>query len=341
MVKVGLIGLGFMGYTHYQIHKANKKVKFVALADSNKAKLKGDWSTVGGNLGSMKRENEDLTGVATYADPMDLINDPNVDMVDICLPTDLHVKYALAAIKAGKHVFLEKPMSRTAKEGEKLAKAAAKAKTAFMVGHCIRFWPEYEYAYQLVKSGKLGAIREVFLRRVAQPPMGHRGWFMDGKRSGGAALDLHIHDVDFALYLMGMPKKVWAWGDKGPSGAIDVVHAGWEYAKGAHVTIHGGWAYHTPFEFNMEFYIRCEKGTIAYDMSSKDNNPLKVYLGKKKIEPKMAEGTGWGRELAYFVDCIEKGKKPSVITAASSLESVQMVETELASIKSGKAIACK
>lgn len=341
MVKVGVIGLGFMGYTHYQIYKKHPNAKIVAIADYNPKKLEGDWSSVGGNLGGMDRPKEDLTGIKTYQNPLDLINDPNVDMVDICMPTDLHAQLAVAALKAGKHVFLEKPMARTSKQAAEIAKAAGKSKKYFMVGHCIRFWPEYQVTYDLIKSGKYGKVRELFLRRVANPPLyADQNWFMKEKRSGGGMLDLHIHDVDFALYLLGKPKRVWAWGGKGPSGGIDVVHAGFEYSGGTHVNIVGGWAYHAPFPFNMEFCVRCEKATFLYDMAT--GKPLTIYTADgKDIVPKLPAGTGWDRELDYFIKCIEKKTKPAVVTAKSSLESVQMVELEMASITAGKALAPK
>lgn len=339
MVKVGVCGLGFMGYTHYQIYKKHPKAKIVAIADYNPKKLEGDWSSVGGNLGSMNRDKEDLTGIKTYANPYDLIADPNVDLVDICMPTDKHAEFALAALKAGKHVFLEKPMARTAKQAADIAKAAAKSKKYFMVGHCIRFWPEYQVTYDLIKSGKYGKVREVFLRRVANPPLyADKNWFMNEKRSGGGMLDLHIHDVDFALYLLGRPKRVWAWGGKGPSGGIDVVHAGYEYPSGIHCNIVGGWAYHAPFPFNMEFCIRTEKATFLYDMGT--GKPLTIYTAAgKEIVPDLPAGSGWERELDYFLNCIETKTKPSIVTAKSSMESVQFIELEMESIKKGKAVS--
>jgi predicted dehydrogenase len=340
MVKVGLAGIGFMGLTHYNAHAENPKVEFVAIADYDKAKLAGDWSKIGGNLGDGQGCKRDLSGIKTYEKYMDMINDPDIDMIDICMPTDLHAEVAIAALKAGKHVFLEKPMARDSKQAKAIADAAAKAKGYFMVGHCIRFWPEYEVAYNMIKSKKYGKVREVFLRRVGtQPTYADKNWFMNGKRSGGGSLDLHIHDVDFALYLCGMPDKVSAWGEKGPSKEIDIVHASYEYDKGPHVNIVGGWSYHTPFPFNMEFCIRTDKATFVYDMAS--GKPFAVYTDGKEIIPDLPAGTGWSRELEYFIDCIESKKKPKVITAASSLETVKMVEAELKSIEKGKAVTIK
>lgn len=338
MIKVGIIGLGFMGHTHYQIYKQHKDATIVAIADHRESRLRGEWWDIGGNIGDMERKREDLSGINTYKDPYDLINDPNVELVDICMPTDLHKDLAIAALKAGKHVFLEKPMARTAEEAKELLNVANRAKTFFMVGHCIRFWPEYEVTYKLIKSGKYGKVKEVFLRRVANPPtFADQNWFMKGKRSGGAILDLHIHDVDYILYLLGKPKKIWAWGDKGPSGMIDVVYSSYEYPNNVHASIIGGWVYHAPFPFNMEFCIRTEKATFVYDMLS--GSPLKIYTDRKKeLIPKLPEGTGWSREIDYFLKCIKSKKKPEIVTARSSYESIVMVEKELESIQTKKAV---
>lgn len=338
MVKVGLIGIGFMGHTHYQIYKKHRQAKIVALADYNQAKLEGDWSTIGGNLGDMNRQREDLSGINTYRDAYKLIADPDVDLVDICLPTDLHHDVAVAALEAGKHVFCEKPIARTSKDAANMVRTASRAKGYFMVGHCIRFWPEYQVTYDLIKSGKYGRVEEVFLRRVATPPLyADKNWFMQGKRSGGAILDLQIHDVDYLLHLCGRPKRVCAWGTKGPSGAIDNIHAGFEYPRNVRASIIAGWGYHGSFPFNMEFCIRCEKATFQYDMVS--GTPLTVYTDKgKELKPKLPAGTGWDRELDYLIRCIQKKRKPAVVTATSSLEAIKLVEAELKSVKTGKPV---
>jgi len=338
MVKVGLIGIGFMGYSHYQIYKKHPRAKIVAIADHHPCKLEGKWGAIGGNLGDMTREQEDLTGINAYRDPLKLIDDPDVELVDICLPTDKHHDVAVAALKAGKHVFCEKPVARTSQQAANIARTAARAKGYFMVGHCIRFWPEYQVTYDMIKSGKYGPVQEIFLRRVANPPLtGDKNWFMNSKRSGGAILDLQIHDVDFLLYLCGKPKRVRAWGDKGPSKGYDIIHAAFEYPRNVHATIVAGWGYQHPFPFDMSFCIRCEKATFDYDMKC---GPLRVYAGKDKpIEPRLPAGSGWDRELDYFIKCVEKKTPPTVVTASSSLESIRLVEAELESIATGKAVS--
>ena len=329
MVKVGIIGLGFMGRMHYEVYKKHLGARVVAIADYRKARRNGNWQDVGGNIANKSRKGENLTGISTYAKPEALLADPQVEMVDICLPTDLHAQVAIAALQAGKHVLLEKPMTLNSRQGQAIVKEAARAKKYFMVAHCIRFWPEYQVARELVRSRKYGRVKEAFFRRVVSPPTyGDKNWYFDSARSGAAQLDLHIHDVDYMLYLLGKPTSLYAWGSKGPSGGIDTVHCLYRYPAGVNVTIVGGWSYHGTFPFNMEFCIRCSKATMVYNLA--DGKSLTVYTHNgQEIKPPLPEGDGYSREIDYFLACIEQKVRPKIVTASSSLQTIKMIEREL------------
>ena len=158
-VKIGIVGFGFMGTTHWGVYKGIKGAKVVALADVDPAKRRGDISKVVGNIGGGDNSKPvDLSGVKVYKDAMDLIADPDVDVVDICVPTAMHMTYAMAALKSGKHVFCEKPLCRTEAELRALVAQAKRAKGFFNVGLCVRAWPEYRAAYEYFKSGKAGKM---------------------------------------------------------------------------------------------------------------------------------------------------------------------------------------
>ena len=211
----------------------------------------------------------DLSGIATTTDFEALIDDPEVELIDICLRTDLHRAVAERALASGKHVLLEKPMALDSVEGLAIKTAADGGGGFFMVAHCIRFWPQYCYLREIVQQELYGKVREAFFRRMSGPPIyGEQNWFMSPAVSGGALLDFHIHDVDFALDLMGIPESVRAWGDNCLTGGIDAIHAAFQYPNGAQATLIGGWAYHGKFPFNMEFIVRCEKATIDFNFRS-------------------------------------------------------------------------
>jgi len=341
MVKVGLVGVGFMGHMHYNIYKQHAGARLVALCDHQRKRREGRWEDIAGNIGEGSAAAEDLRGINTYADPQDLIADPQVELVDICLPTDLHSDVAISALQAGKHVFVEKPMARSVKQGQAILKAAEKAKGYLMVGHCIRFWPEYQVAYDLIRSKKYGRVKEAFFRRVSSTPRwSDKNWLLNNTRSGGSQWDLHIHDVDYMLYLLGMPASVYATGQKGPSKGIDSVQAVYNYPGRLTATVLADWSYQGDFPFNMEFCIRCDKATLAYSMQS--GQPLTVYTDDgKQLQPQLPTGGGYEREIDYFLNCIEQKKKPRIVTAKSSLETLRVLDRELKSIETGRIVKLK
>ncbi|MCG3178454.1 MAG: Inositol 2-dehydrogenase/D-chiro-inositol 3-dehydrogenase [Phycisphaerae bacterium] len=330
MVRVGIVGLGFMGTAHFGYYSANPKARIVALCDRIQARREGDFSGVGGNLSASGGKGVDLSKIASYAKPEQLIADPNVDLVDICLPTDLHAKYAVLALKAGKHVINEKPMALTVADCDKVAAVAARAKGAYMVAQCIRFWPQYAVARQIVASGRLGPLKTIFLERLAPTPRySTQQWLLNAKRSGGAAFDLHVHDVDYANYLAGVPTHVSAVGYKGESGGFDHVTATLVYPKGVVATVRGGWTYPDKWSFEMAFTIECAKGTIHWRMTS--GQPMTVITNNKVETPKVASSDGWAEELKYLVNCIEKKQKPTVVTARTSRDAIRTVVAEVRS----------
>jgi predicted dehydrogenase len=326
-----------MGCTHYQVYKKHPLAKVRAVCDRSEARRQGKWQDVWGNISTGKSESEDLDGAAGYETIDELIADSNVELVDICLQTNLHFQTAKKALMAGKHVLVEKPMALNVDEAKELARLSERSGGMFMTAHCIRFWPAYSKAFELIHSGKMGEIKEGFFRRITTPPrFCSNSWSMDSKKSGGALYDLHIHDVDYVLGLMGMPEKVRAWGTSICTNGIDTVHASFDYASDCRVTIIGGWGYSSPMPFNMEFTICCEEGTLAYNMAAGEK--LIVYTKNKVIEPELPEGNGYEREIGYFLECIARNKKPEIVTAQSSLDTMRVIAMEERSIETGAAV---
>ncbi|NOZ20109.1 MAG: Gfo/Idh/MocA family oxidoreductase, partial [Planctomycetes bacterium] len=232
-LRVGLMGFGFMGKAHAACYCGSKKGDIVAIWDASpklldpKAKAEGNLPT--GDL------TLDWKTLRTYTekDAKKFFADPDVDMVDICLPTPMHMKFVRAAARAGKHILSEKPICLSSKEAEKTLDIVRKAGVKWMVAQCIRFWPEYDFLKKIVDSKKLGKLITLSLRRVAATPgWGQKNWILKGKLSGGALFDLSVHDTDFAYYLLGMPKAVRAAGRKDlVTGAYDVIYAQLIYDK--------------------------------------------------------------------------------------------------------------
>ena len=336
-VRVGIIGLGFMGTTHLGIYRANPKAELVAVADINPAKLKGDISSVVGNIGGGDNSKPlDLHGVKTYSDPLALIRDANVDLVDICVPTFLHRELALAALNAGKNVLLEKPIARNVQEAQDIVAAAKRSGKCFSVGMCVRAWPEYRFAREYFRSGKAGKLASANFRRLSPNIDGNgwENWFMKGELSGGALLDLHLHDADQVRYFFGRPKAVTAFGAKGvrSDNAVDHVVASYDFGDGSLVVAEGGWAAAKTVPFEMSFQIVCSKATIKFDA-----NGLKIHREDGVVEsPELNVGslpTGWHIEIDHMLDRVLAGGGPDRHAALDEhVDSLKIVEAEQRSV---------
>jgi predicted dehydrogenase len=341
-VKIGIIGLGFMGTTHFDIYRANDKAEVVAIADSNAAKQQGDISSVVANIGGGTNDTVDLSGVSVYADGLDLINDPAVELVDICVPLHLHKQFALAALKAGKHVLCEKPLARNSDDAAEIVAAAKASDKFFSVGMCVRYWPEYRYVYEQYKAGKYGKMRNAFFKRFSPTVSGNgwQDWFSDEERSGGALLEMHLHDTDQILYFFGRPKSVNTTGCKGfrSKESWDHVFSSYEFEDGSMVVSEGGWtaAKGTPFE--MSFQLICDNATVIFNHAG-----LNVYYEDGTTEtPDLSaykQPTGWHEELNYFVESIAYGKQPDKYISLDELvDGICIVEAERKSVESKKSV---
>ncbi|WCJ58832.1 Gfo/Idh/MocA family oxidoreductase [Fontisphaera persica] len=334
-VNVGVIGLGFMGVTHLKALQQLPQGRVVAVCDAVRRPENGQLSA-GGNVGDGKPVALDMSVVRVYQDYRELLADPQVEAVDICLPTPLHPEVAVAALAAGKYVLCEKPMARTSALGRTMVEAAQKARGFLMPAMCMRFWPGWTWLKNVVESGQYGRVLAARFRRVAEPPGWSKSQFMDGQKSGGALLDLHIHDVDFVQYCFGRPQAVYATGYTCLSGAIDHVVAQYRVASGAMVYAEGGWAMAPGFGFSMSYTVNFERATADYDVA-RGAEALKVYVeGQPPVVIRNEGPDGYVGELAHFLDSILAGRAPTVVTAADGLSAIEICEAEEASIASGQ-----
>ena len=339
MIRVGLIGAGFIGRNHYnQYEKLSDRSRVVALCDKEAKRRAGDWSHVGGNLGDLRGTQRDLGDVKPYVRWQDLVADPDVDLVDICCPTPLHKEIVLAAFQAGKHVLCEKPMALTVEDCDAMLAAAAKARGKLMIAQCIRFWPEYVYLKKVFDDGRFGPLKALHLRRhAATPDWTLDNWNLDPKRSGGAILDLHVHDVDYALHLLGKPRSVYAQGYRRRGEAVDRVHAAWHYRPDQVVQIEASWDIASAFPFNMGFTAVFEAGAVVWDMNTA--KPLTVYT--PQADPDTPELTGddaYFAEIDCFLGCIEHGEDPEITTPQESRDAVAIALAERQSALTGKSV---
>lgn len=339
MIRVGLIGAGFIGRNHFnQYETMTERARVVALCDAEADRRVGDWSNVGGNIGDAQGTKRDLGGIRPCSDWREVVAADDIDVIDICVPTGLHPEIAIAAMKAGKHVLCEKPMALTVEQCDEMIAAMQPGKR-FMIAQCIRFWPEYAWLKRVTDAGEYGPLRAVMLRRQASTPgYSLHNWLMNPQLSGGAILDLHVHDVDFALYLLGKPASVFAQGHERGKGSVDRVHAAWNYPGGPVVQIEGAWDLHPGFGFNMGFTAVFDNATVVWDIAT--GKPLTVFGNDgEPVQPTMPAEDGYLGEIRYFIDCIEKGVDPAVSTPRQSRDAVALALAEGQSVAGGELVA--
>lgn len=338
MVKVGVIGLGFMGVTHLKAYQQVPSARLVAICDAVRLPADGNLASVAGNLASTSDLKLDMSVVNGYREYEALLANPEVDLVDICLPTPLHAPVAIAALKAGKHVICEKPLARTSATCREIVTAARNAKGFFMPAMCLRFWPEWAFAQKAIRDQTYGRVLAARFRRISAPPAWSQGSYFKGDESGGALLDLHIHDTDFVQFCFGRPLSVYSTGLTRFSGAVDHVVTQYKVTGDAVVSAEGTWIMTPGAPFNMAYTINCERATIDYDLA-RGNEALKVYEEGRETNVRLKAGDGYVGELSHMVESIEKQQAPSIVTGQDGLVSVEICEAEERSVKTGQIVS--
>ncbi len=339
MVRVGILGLGFMGKMHFRCYKALEDAKIVAICDADESKFKDDSGTAGNISGA--EEPLDFTGIELFTDFDKMLAETKLDAVSITLPTYMHRDFTVKALDAGVNVLCEKPMAMNQTQCEEMIAAAKKSGKVLQIGHCIRFWPEYVKTKEIIDSGKYGRVLAVSFRRFSlTPTWSWDNWLLNGKRSGGALVDLHIHDSDFVQYVFGMPKKVFAKGLKGPSGEFDHVATQYIYDDEKIIVAESGFVMTPSFGFEMSFNFVLEKATIVYDCTRQPAFKLCLLEGEPVI-PEVEAGDGYSREIDYFVKTVAGQKLPVILTPEQSLDSIKLVLAERQSAQNGKEVEIK
>jgi predicted dehydrogenase len=338
VVSVGVAGIGFMGATHIKSYLKIPGARVGAICDATRLPVDGDLSSIAGNIGDNQPLRLDMKQVKAYSKFDELLADPAIDLIDLCVPTPQHHPLCLAALAAGKHVICEKPMARTSALCRDIVTAAAKAKTFFMPAMVMRFWPEWAWLKKSIDSGVYGKVLAARFRRVTSPPGWSRAGYFKGADSGGALLDLHIHDTDFIQFCFGRPRAVYATGTTRYSGAIDHLVTSYQVNSGVPVTAEGTWLMTEGFGFKMEYTVNFEKATADYD-SSRGADALKLY--EEGQPPRVLGGfgdDGYVMELRHMVESIQAGTPPKVVTAADGLSAVEICEAEEKSIHSASVV---
>ncbi|MCK4291643.1 MAG: Gfo/Idh/MocA family oxidoreductase [Planctomycetes bacterium] len=336
MLRIGIVGFGFMGRTHYQCWNKVEAAEVVAVCDTN-PNIVEDTKKAVGNIGDAQSD-IDFETLELYTDFDKMLDEAKLDAVSITLPTFLHPEFSTKALSAGVNVICEKPMALTIEACEQMIAAAKSSGKLLQIGHCVRFWPEYAKAKEIVAGGEYGKVVAASFRRLGSAPTWSLDdWFADEKRSGGMALDLHIHDTDYVQYLFGLPKAVAGFGAKAPGGGLVHIVTQYLYDDDKVVTAEGGWAMTPSFGFEMSFNLVLETATIVYDLTRKPM--FKVCPAEADaFTPDVAEGDGWFLQIEHFAKLTAGEKLEPVTTLEESRDSVKIVAAEKQSIEEMKKV---
>ncbi|HXD86486.1 MAG TPA: Gfo/Idh/MocA family oxidoreductase [Urbifossiella sp.] len=338
MVRIGIVGIGFMGRIHFLAASRLSGARVAAVCSRDPVKLAGDWSATRGNFGP-EPGRVDLAGVKKYASLADMLADPEIDLIDICTVTDQHAPIAKAALQAGKHVLVEKAIALSPAEADAMLAAAKSAGKVLMVAHVLPFFPEFKFAAEAIRGGQYGKLLAAHFKRVIARP----DWsadIADAAKTGGPAVDLHIHDTHFIGLVCGVPKELFAVGTV-EGGAVTYLTTSYLYGPGGPaVTCSSGAVCMSgrPFVHGYEIYL--EKASLVYDSGG---TPLTLLTADgKSAQPKLAGGgdplAAFADELQAAVDGVSAGRAPDLLSGQLARDALVLCHREMESVKSGRAV---
>ena len=275
-----------MGWIHYLAYQRSQQAKLVAFSSREPGKRAGDWRGIRGNFGP-PGELIDVSDLQVYEELDHLVKNPELDVIDICLPPHLHRDAAICALEHGKHVFCEKPLALNRKECDDILAAARQAGRLVMVAQVLPFMGPFRYALEIVQSGRYGAPKGGYFKRIISNP----DWipdFYEADRIGGPMVDLHVHDAHFIQLIFGAPRAVRAtgWQKEGVTKFAQILYhfadPSLAVSASCGVIDQAG----RPFTHGFELYL--EEATLQFEFSATTDNaetmPLKLLLPDGQVE---------------------------------------------------------
>jgi predicted dehydrogenase len=325
-VGVGVVGLGFMGRTHLASYAAAAGCSVRAVYDPAQRTAASGNLITGGGADAL------IASLPRAASLDELLARPDIELVSICTPTDTHVDLVRAAIRAKKHVLVEKPTALDARLIDELDRDARTAGVLVMPAHCMRFWPAWRWMAEAVRTARFGRPMRASFRRLGARPSWSQDFYLDVTRSGGAIVDLHIHDADFARFAFGDPATVESRGTRMH------VDTRYRYESGPNagliVEAEGGWMDDPNFAFMMVASIQCERAVIDFRLG-REHELVVVEEGVQRAllaGRDYPTGTGYDHEIAALVGAIRAGDAEAPVTLADAAATQRLLDREIAQL---------
>jgi predicted dehydrogenase len=328
-----------MGMIHYLAARKLTGAGVAAVCSRDPQKLAGDWRSIQGNFGP-RGEQMDLSQLKKY-DRLDaLLADPDIDLIDVCNPTHVHPETARKALAAGKHVLVEKAIALKPEDADGMLAAARRAGKLLMVAHVLPFVPEFAFAAEAVRGGRHGRLLGAHFKRVISRP----DWSAeigDASKTGGPAIDLHIHDTHFIGLLAGVPARVMSSGVM-EGDAVQYLTTQYLYGPGGpSVSCSSGAVAQKgrPFVHGFEIYL--ERATLTFESGAV---PLTVLTADGKVEqPKLPGGddatAAFTTEIQAAVDGVRAGREPDLLSGQLARDALVLCHKECESVRTGEPVA--
>jgi predicted dehydrogenase len=321
-LTVGLLGAGMIAGVHAHAYRGSPAVRLVAVADPAPGKA----------------ERLAVQHVARVASGLDELLSLGVDVVDVCTPPTAHADATVAALKAGRHVICEKPVTRTLQEARRVVAAAEAAPGLLMVGHVSRFEPDHRRAKELADSGEIGQVRLLTHTTTTSPPgWSEAGWLADPAISGGPLLDQAVHSFDFARWVIGSPAvRVHCMAADTSAGPATYALATARYANGAIAHVECSWAHPVTRGFKLAAEVVGTTGRLSWSYDHLMGGVLHPREGDPEWFDVLGD-RGFTLELRAFFDAIRAGG-PSPVPAREATESLRTALAALESARTGRTV---
>ena len=319
MVRIGMVGSGFMAETHLAAYRGIDGADIVAVAAPNTAE---------------EFVAEEGLSAETYGSAEELMDEADVDALDVCSPTPTHCPVVTAAAERGIDAFCEKPIAGNLEDAQVIADVAENAGITLMVGHVLRFFPQYERARDVVEGGGIGDPGVARARRLSPfPSWGHDDWYADRGSSGGVLVDLAIHDLDYVRWVFGEVDRVFArrsvW-EEGEHGHVTL-----RFENGAAAYVDASWGLPPGQELTQSFELAGSDGLVEFDG---DDAALTFRTAEGTQVTNPVAKDGYRRQLEAFVESVETRSEPSV-TAEDAIAALRLSLAANRSAETGRPVA--
>jgi predicted dehydrogenase len=332
-VGVGVIGLGFMGQTHVRGYRA-AGATLLAVLDSSPQRRTG-MCRAEGNLGDASDEQLfDPAKVNATDDLASFFQTPDLQLVSICTPTLTHVDLACQALRAGKHVLVEKPVALSLEAVRTLRDCARDTNRMCMPAMCMRYWPAWAWVKQAIDLATFGKVTAMRLERTGARPGWGNGFYSDESRCGGALFDLHVHDTDYITHCMGVPSEVMSVGDTSHMTTL-YRYTGPDAPQ--NIVARGGWLNSSVTPFTMRLQVEFERAVADFELGRAHELAVYTHDGQT-LYPQLESFLGWEGQIRAIVSAVAKGLTVPPTTMDDAVAVTAVLEAERESLRTGRTV---